>query len=235
MRNRIPRKSLAIAFCAAAVLAVMTLPYALPGDEKPKRANEEAAAPGKAPKQDAADKPVSISKKEIYTTSAEAGFKKQLVAAFYSKDDKPVYPYSHDLRVIESGRTGASNIFLVRGDDIATAVIGTRLVFASGHPADTPPARDLRSKEIKSKKYWLVVYLGAGFSTPPKWDFVGAKVSKNTVEFSYKACDPIIASGDTIQYFYWLPMPQAERGTHELKLIDTDKGRPVLIRYVDIP
>src|SRR5689334_15794136 len=67
---------------------------------------------------------VSIANGSIYTTSTEDGFKKQLVALFHSENDKPVFPpvfpYSYDLKIInQRSRTmGASNIFVVRGEEI---------------------------------------------------------------------------------------------------------------------
>jgi hypothetical protein len=182
-------------------------------------------------------KSVSIPKEEVYTTSAEEGFKKRLRAEFYSKDDKPVFPYSYDLKMInQSSRgMGASNIFLVRAEEIAQAVNGTRLVFETGRSADEPPGRDILQKKIKSDRIWLVVYLGAGWSTPSMFRFKSAAIQHQTVEFRYGAKNPMVVTSDTMQYFYWVPLPALKEGTYELKLIDTDKGRPVLVRYVDVP
>lgn len=174
----------------------------------------------------------------IYTTSSEDGFKKQLLALFHSKDDKPVFPYSDDLKIIrqESQRMGASNIFLVRGADITAAVHCSRMVFATGHSGDQPPNRDLDGKEIASDNYWLVAYLGNSHSTPPAWRFKGAELRNGSIEFQYSQNPkPVVSSGDRIQYFYWIPLSRLKRGAYELRLIDSDKGRPALVRWVDVP
>ena len=200
------------------------------------RAQEEKPKT-KQPQPDKADaKPVSIPKEQIYTTSSEDGFKKQLLALFRSKDDTPVFPYSYDLKVImqDSHGMGASNIFLVRGDDITQAVAGTRSVFATAESADHPPARDGRGRKVKSEKMWLVVYLGCRQSRPPVWQFESVKFHDQTIEFRYKSPEILGGSGDGIQYFYWVPMPALKKGTYELKLIDAGKGRPMLIRFVDV-
>lgn len=183
--------------------------------------------------------PQTIPKNEVFTTSVEQGFKDRLVPAFRStKDgDKPAFPYSFDLKMInqDSQGMGASNIFIVRGDDVAQAVASTRLVFVTGGSADTPPENDISAKKIKSEKLWLVAYLGSAWSGPPKWRFKSANVNKQSIEFAYSTVMPAVMTGDGLQYFYWVPLPPLKKGTYELKLRDADKGRPVLIRYVDVP
>ncbi|MCI0378338.1 MAG: hypothetical protein L0215_12085, partial [Gemmataceae bacterium] len=58
----------------------------------------------------------------------------------------------------QSNRTGASNVFLVRGDTIESAIRGTWEVFCgSGSPVTQPVSPDRLSS---SKKFWLVAFLG---------------------------------------------------------------------------
>ena len=187
------------------------------------------------------DKPqatqVSIPKDQIYTTSAEPGFKKRLVAVFRRDKvdrEKGVYPYSYDLKVLENQGMGASNIFIVRGDEIKDAVSATRLVFARAVGADEPRKLDANDQEITGKRYWLLVYLGMAGSDPPNWQFKSMSVSDRTIEFTYSKMMPRIRSTDVCQYFYWVPLPELRTGAYELRLFDSGKKRPSLIRYVDI-
>ena len=185
-------------------------------------------------------KPVSIAKDEIYTTSGEKGFKEQLYEGYVSGKDgkpKPAFSYTHDLKVICSHSMGASNIFMVRGNDIKQAVHGTRLIFALTDSADTPPDRDIDAKKIESEKFWVVVYLGSGWSGPPKWLFKSATIQQKNVEFQYyrPRAQVMATTADIRQYFYWLPLDGLKKGTYRLNLVDADKGHPVLTRYVDVP
>jgi hypothetical protein len=185
------------------------------------------------------EKPHSIPMDSIYTTSDELGFKKRLRALFVEKDgsEKGVFSYSYDLKMIrEASRSmGASNIFLVRGDDITAAVMSTRAVFATGDSADRAPDRNIQQKPIKSEKHWLVVYLGIGWSEPPRWTFKAATIHDRVLEFHYGKVKVKSVSLDNIQYFYWVPLPPLQHGVFEAKLFDVDKGRTTLIRFVDVP
>src|SRR5262245_5723470 len=63
----------------------------------------------------------------------------------------------HDFSVImEKMRSGASNVFLVRGKDIATAGAVARQVLAGAGSADIPESVE----ETPPNSYWLVAYLG---------------------------------------------------------------------------
>jgi hypothetical protein len=208
--------------------------------DSPKNAKPEQPASTAQP----AMKPVSIPKEEIYTTSSERGFKEKLAALFLLDEKgeprKPRHSYSVDLEEIRRHH-GASNIFLVSGKDLTTAIRSTKLLFVNGFPADSPPDEDFGGKPISTEKCWLVVYLGRGQSGPSKWTFKSCVVAGNTVEFAYEGLPPLKegelrgSTTDTIQYFYWVPLPELKKGPVELKLVDARRGRPMLTRSVDNP
>jgi hypothetical protein len=210
--------------CFAAALMSLLFVHAQQGNEKPE------AKPDKV-------KQVSIPKDQIYTTSGEPGFKKQLVALFRRDKDgreKGEYPYSYDLKMIEKVGMGASNVFIVRGEEIKDAVSATRLVFDRGVGAEEPRKYDAEDQEIVSKRYWLVIYLGTFGSEPPVWQFKSMSISDRTIEFAYSKIKPRIHTHDVWRYFYWIQLGQLRAGTYELRLVDSDKKRLSLIRYVDV-
>ena len=183
----------------------------------------------KAKKGDA--KPVSIPKKEIYTSGPEGGFKERLRAEWQRGEkgelDKPVHKYTDNLAQIEK-RHGPRNMFLVRGFDVTEAIKTTRVIYVSGWSGDPPPDT--------GQNYWLVVYLGTSQSGPCKWTFKSCTVKGNLIEFVYKTYeDPpegTIHPNDLKQYFFWVPLPELDKGSYELKLVDEKRGTK-LIRYVE--
>jgi hypothetical protein len=197
---------------------------ALPAQETPKGQEKPA-------------QPQTIPLGSIYTTGGQQGLQR-VSAAFQSVPggpDKPIYPYSYDLKVIFhfSQGMGASNIFLARGDDITQAIKSTRRTFVGGNSADEPAQPEIWSK-ITSNKFWLVVYLGMGYSTPPKWLYQSATIQGKTIEFQYSRPKYSAWSADGIQYFYWLPLPELQAGVYELRLFDGDERRPTLTRWVSV-
>jgi hypothetical protein len=184
------------------------------------------------------DKPVSIPKNAIYTTSGEPGFKQQLVALFRRDKGgglKGEHQFTDDLRSIENQGGGSSNVFIVRGEEIKDALSATRLVIGYSAGADEPRKYDAKDQVIVSKRYWLVVYLGTFGSEPPAWEFNSLSVSGHTIEFTYSKSKSRIHSHDIWKYYYWAALPELTSGTYQLRLFDSGKNRPSLIRFVDVP
>lgn len=183
-----------------------------------------------------------IAKDQIYTTSPESGFKERLHALFFDtkkgENRKPVHPYSFDLDAIGKQHS-VSSVFLVRGKDVSEAIASTTRIHVDGYSPDSPPDQDIYGKPIKSENYWLVVYLGTSHSEPPRWKFKSCVVADTLIEFTYEpreiTGEPMGSSTDSIQYFYWVPLPPLKKGTFELKLIEAKKKQPRLIRFVDVP
>ena len=178
----------------------------------------------------------SIGPDVVYSTSPEEGLKKQVLAVFMRTDGKrdiPVYPYSFHLKMIqmEAGGMGASNVAIVNGDNITDAIKATRWLFTGGMTADKPGHTD---EGKKSNNFWLVAYLGTGWSTPPKWRYDSTVVEGKSIEFRFKSSKANLISGDSILYFYWVPLGPMNPGTFELSLVDTDRGRATLVRSVEI-
>lgn len=124
-------------------------------------------------------------------------------------------------------RTGASNIFLVRGDSIEEAVKATWLVFVGGHPVSQPVSADLQSK---SEQYWLVGYLGAAGSDPPAWLVVSAQKVGKKVRLTYTRKGS--ETDDTWPYFDWVPLGKLEPGTYTAELFDDNLQEAVLSRRI---
>ena len=127
---------------------------------------------------------------------------------------------------------GASNVFLVTGENIADAVSSTYWSFHLGI-CDEPAGPDIGGKQ-KSHKHWLVAYLGIGQGTPPQWLFQAATIQRQTLEVRYTKPQYAKAGADKIGFFYWVPLPQLKAGTYEVKLIDADKDRVMLTRWVSV-
>lgn len=121
---------------------------------------------------------------------------------------------------------GASNVFLVTGDDISTALSGTLKVFVGGQPADVP-ADDSEGKE---RKYWVVAYFGYGAA---RWMIQAVTREGETFRVSFVKRKPLEASS-VEQYFAWVPVGQLEPGLYDLELFDAENKEITLIRKVRV-
>jgi len=83
----------------------------------------------------------AIALESMFSTNGQQGLK-QMSDAFRKGPDglrEYVEPYGRELTELRQGiRSGASNIFLVRGRDISAAVKATRLLFTACPSADIP-------------------------------------------------------------------------------------------------
>lgn len=177
----------------------------------------------------------TIGRDVVYSTSGQEGLKKQVDALFKLKEKRkvPAFPYSDHLQELldHSRGMGASNIFLVRGDDITWAIRGSSWVFGAGETADRPSEGD---DDKKSKKIWLVAYLGGGWSEPARWNLESVEIQEKRIDFRFKEHKPFAATADLVRYFYWVPLDSLKAGTYELRLIDLNLGRPTLARWVEV-
>jgi len=145
-------------------------------------------------------------------------------------------PYSFDLNeLIRNNRTGASNVALVRGKDIAGAVKATRWTFAASHRADIPVPPNPGDTKADSMPLWLVAYFGMGPSNPGFGRVQAAEVRGQTVRVAYAlARSAAGATQDEVHYYLWVPLRQAGAGTYTLELFDANGKDVTLLRRVAV-
>lgn len=125
---------------------------------------------------------------------------------------------------------GASNVFLVRADDLAAAIRATYFVFLGGRPVDRPTDPD---DQLKHTKIWLAIYFGVTGSEPPGWLVKSVEQNGKTIRVTYVQQQP--ETKDLHQYFVWVPLGVLEGGTYALELFDGEKKEITLLRRVVVP
>lgn len=128
-------------------------------------------------------------------------------------------------------KTGASNLFLVCGEDLPSAVRATRDVFRGGRSVNRAVNAD---PEVPCGKYWFVVYIGISGSSPAGWRIDAIQVKGNRVQLRYTNARPEIQSDDEFPYFVWVPLGSLNPGTYVLELHDEVESAPVLQRRVAV-
>ncbi len=163
----------------------------------------------------------NIPLKSIYSTNGQDGL--QILKSRLEE------PYGQDLQEMSRSLQGASNVFLVRGKDIAAAVRATRLIFMSGRSADVPvqPEDGLMNDHV-----WLVAYFGIAGSGPPAWTIKSVDVKDKCIQVRYTKPQLEEGTTDIHQYFVWIPLQKLTEGTYTLELIDEGKEEVMLQRRV---
>jgi hypothetical protein len=136
-------------------------------------------------------------------------------------------------QIYEKLPMGASNIFLVQGEDIRAAARATRRALINYQPVHAPVYPD---DEAKVDQLWVLVYFGSAGSTPPRWVLRGASEKEDTIRIGFE--EPKREGGgtdDLSQYFAWVPITKQSPGTLMLELYDVEKKEVVLMRRVTIP
>jgi hypothetical protein len=185
-----------------------------------------AAAP--APPEEKGEK---IALESVHSTSHQKPLK-PVSRGFNLQGDEKKYvePYGHFLEEIFRGyHTGASNVFLVHGDDIAAAISATWEVCVCRRGAERPSAPYEKGEH---KPLWLVAYLGTAGSAPPHWKVRSVVRKDRTVRFSFALSETGSETNDEEQYFYWAPLGELERGACTLELYDELVQEVVLTRRV---
>ncbi|MCI0640780.1 MAG: hypothetical protein L0Y72_10715 [Gemmataceae bacterium] len=126
---------------------------------------------------------------------------------------------------------GASNAFLVSGDDIGAAVRATSEVFLGGRPANRPAAPDDgKDHDV----HWLVVYLGVDGSNPPAWLIKSVERQGRRIRLCYEFPKVVYRTKDIYQYFAWVPVGKLGAGIYDLEVFDVNKSHVSLQRRVEI-
>jgi hypothetical protein len=165
---------------------------------------------------------------EFYATFEQLGAKELSAAFDVDAAGKKMYrePYGYDLDCIKAEhRSGASNVFLVTGKDLAEAVNATRMMLTGGREAE-------RVKVPHNGKLWAVAYLGVSGSSPAAWKIQGVEMSKG--EVTLRVARGQAKTKDLRQYFVIIPLEKAEAGQHVLSLQDAATGKTTLSRTVTV-
>jgi hypothetical protein len=164
----------------------------------------------------------------VYSTSGQKELK-HMTAAFRHKEDGDrdyIEPYGWNLEQINRlSQLGCSNVFLVRGKDIAGAVKSTRWLYMGTGSGDVPVFAD---EESKAAPLWAVAFFGVSGSNPPAWLVQSVERKGKTVRISYVT--RTAATHDQHRYFLWVPIGTLEAGTYTFELFDVEKKEVTLLR-----
>jgi hypothetical protein len=134
------------------------------------------------------------------------------------------------IRIARESRSGASNVFLVRGRDIREAIRTTRDVLFGARAVDGPVINSQRPAEAS---VWLVAYLGVGSSTP-LWEVSAVSMNERTVRLVCPRLTPAVITSDIHVYCVWIPLGTLPEASYLLELYDDADGKPLLVRRVQV-
>ena len=189
------------------------------------------AARSDTPAQDAGGDRRQIQIGDIFTTSSQSGAKAVREAIEANKIKRAHEIAAGCLGQVFSASAGATNIFLVDAIDIQAAIGATYSVVVGTRDADTP-ATENRTRP-STGAYWLVVYLGRGPSSPPRWTVTGVDIREKRIALQYQISPPAPATSDSVPYYYWVCLGNLDAGLYELALTDGD-GIDSLVRRVKV-
>lgn len=179
-------------------------------------------------------KPIEVPLEAIYSTSQQKGVNFANAAHSLQADGtkKYVQTYGKVLgEILLKHQSGASNIFLARGDSIAEAISAAREVLVGGSGASEPAQDAVGSK---SDKYWLVVYFGAASSTPPVWIVDSAQRDGIRIRLTYAVPEIGAQADDREPYLVWVPFGKLSPGSYTLELFNKSRNEISLMRRVTV-
>lgn len=137
-----------------------------------------------------------------------------------------------------NGGMGASNVFLVWGNNLSEVVEATGDVFLGGRSA-SKPARARVKKD--GDKLWLVVYFGIAREKPPQWlvhavesDGQTIRVRYSDTDFGKKGAGKPPPLAESRPYYLWVPLEAKERDVQALELFDTERDEVSFSRKVKV-
>jgi hypothetical protein len=210
-------RSLPLALPATLVVcALVTAGILLPHSEQ-----LSFAAPAEAPEETRV-----IPLQSCYATFAGSGCK------VIRRDRRE--PYGYDLeQLFQDHKGGASNVVVVRGNDIGAAVRATRWAFTTGRSAEEPVSPYLDGREGKGELLWLAAYVGSGSSTPV-WGVRAAELKGRMARLPYYPVRPPNATNDQWHYFVWVPLGEPKTGTYTVELSHAERQEATLLRRVRV-
>ena len=161
---------------------------------------------------------------EIVTTSTQQGLKR------FGEQIAGIEKESTEMAMVASN-LGASNVFLVRGNDAKSAILATCRIFTAGRNVEYPVAADPNSN---SDEYWLVAFMGCAGSSPPQWEVATVQKHGAAMRIVFQPL-PLESSQDVLAYFFWVPVGKLAKGQYRLELIRQEQEQPMLVRTVTVP
>ena len=117
-------------------------------------------------------------------------------------------------QVLGAVRESPQQIVLCLGTDLAWAVRGSELGFATPDDA-TPPVMASTSDTL-----WLAAYLGSDGSVPSAFRLRAIEVNGKTIRVEYERDESPVRSADLRNYLIWAPLGRVEAGAYTLELFD---------------
>jgi hypothetical protein len=184
---------------------------------KPRAKDKEQHLPG-----DQAKRTKTIPLVLTYSTSLQKGLKRVEESIPESLREKIAEWFTRWAKV------GASDVFLVRGNDFGDVLEATRWAMDSWIPAGGPVRRmDVRDV---SQQMWLFGYLGVGRHSPPAWILESIEIDNNNIRLIYRQ-KPSRGEKD-LPYLVWAPLGKLQPGCYTVQLYDKDSGESTLARRV---
>lgn len=139
-------------------------------------------------------KPVEIDFADIYSTVKMNGLKQA-----EAKNEKKA---DNDMGVVmrAASRAGASNVFLVRGEDITDAVASTRALYGDGGRAGQPL---VGADAPLADQIWVGAFLGNESTTPASFEIRRVELHEQTVRVVFSRPKEGGSSPDGAAYFVW--------------------------------
>ena len=163
---------------------------------------------------------------QIYSSTEQTGLRK-----FPAWEKKGTKEWISE--ILKAGdRNGASNVFLVHGNDIEEAIWPSYQVICEGYGAETAHSPDDSISPV-----WLVAYLGKHLINPEEWEVESVTVEGRQIRLKYgrpngKEWRPSVQW--LSPYYYWAPLPKLAPGVYSVELYDASEKAITLLRRVKV-
>lgn len=181
-----------------------------------------------APVREAPEEVIPLS--TMYATSGQRGLLEVPVERVLDGDERK------QRRLFASREIGPSNLFLVVGEDMETAVEATYAVFVDGRSVDRP-ARPPGAKQKARESLWVFVYLGRAQSSPTEWVVTRVAIQGDRVRVTISRPDPKKVQYvlcDSIVYMLWAPLGNREAKGLSLEVFDEPNRETMMTRRVAV-
>lgn len=129
-------------------------------------------------------------------------------------------------------RCQIETLLIARGDDPAAALwdAWNHLTWVT----EKEPRAERKAREA-SKRYWAIVFLGIGPSTPNQWTLKSVYVFPSRIQVNCDTSERLnSATTDICYYLYLVPLGELKKGRYTLEIVDPSSGEPSLMRKQNI-
>jgi 2-keto-3-deoxy-6-phosphogluconate aldolase len=123
-------------------------------------------------------------------------------------------------KTLLNARSGATNVFVVRGADIEEAIEVTAMITLGLQCLDSQDTYRLSKKEL-AKNFWLVAYFGAG-TVPCPFQIDEVKKSNGKLSLTYSVPKQLFSTMMSNPHFVWIELGDLTPGRYSLELRQTD-------------